>query len=219
MIDDNPRVAYAEIHGDEKVETAVGVLLRAVSWFADRGVTVERVLSDNGSAYTSYLWRDTCAELGIKAKKTPLSATDQREDRTLPPRPRRRLGILPPLQQRVSPPSSTPRLAPRIQSPPAPHRHRKQTTNHPVNQPAWAVQLERLGLPAVRWHDLRHFYASACAAAGIDIRKVSRWMGHDSVNTTDSIYTHLFNGDHETDMDKLGEVAARPVTASIPRIG
>ena len=71
----------------------------------------------------------------------------------------------------------------------------------------------------MRWHDLRHFYASACAAAGIDIRKVSRWMGHDSVNTTDSIYTHLFNGDHETDMDKLGEVAARPVTASIPRIG
>jgi len=70
VIDDNSRVAYAEIHGDEKAETAVSVLLRAVSWFADRGVTVERVLSDNGSAYKSHLWRDTCAELGIKAKKT-----------------------------------------------------------------------------------------------------------------------------------------------------
>jgi len=79
--------------------------------------------------------------------------------------------------------------------------------------------LERLGLPAVRWHDVRHFYASACAAAGIDIRKVSRWMGHASVNTTDSIYTHLFNGDHETDMDKLGEVAARPLPLPMPRIG
>jgi integrase len=63
--------------------------------------------------------------------------------------------------------------------------------------------LARLKLPAVRWHDLRHYYASACAAAGIQIRKVSRWMGHANINTTDSIYTHLFNGDHARDMDKL----------------
>lgn len=70
VIDDHSRVAYAEIHDDETAVTAVGVLLRAVSWFAARGVTVERVLSDNGSAYKSHLWRDTCAELGIKVKKT-----------------------------------------------------------------------------------------------------------------------------------------------------
>ena len=63
--------------------------------------------------------------------------------------------------------------------------------------------LVRLELPAVRWHDLRHYYASACAAAGIEIRKVSRWLGHANINTTDSIYTHLFNGDHASDMDKL----------------
>jgi transposase InsO family protein len=42
-----------------------------VSWFAALGVTVEGVLSDNGSAYKSHLWRDTCRELNIKAKKTP----------------------------------------------------------------------------------------------------------------------------------------------------
>lgn len=70
VIDDNSRVAYAEIHDDETAATAVGVLLRAVSWFAARGVTVERVLSDNGSAYKSHLWRDTCAELSIRVKKT-----------------------------------------------------------------------------------------------------------------------------------------------------
>jgi transposase InsO family protein len=46
------------------------VLRRAVSWFAARGVTVERVLSDNGSAYKSHLWRETCRELDIKVKKT-----------------------------------------------------------------------------------------------------------------------------------------------------
>ncbi|MBD3948174.1 IS481 family transposase, partial [Nocardioides ganghwensis] len=70
VIDDHSRVAYAEIHDDETAATAVGVLYRAVAWFAERGVVVERVLSDNGSAYKSFLWRDTCAELGIAVKKT-----------------------------------------------------------------------------------------------------------------------------------------------------
>lgn len=42
VIDDHSRVAYAEIHADEKAQTAIGVLRRAVSWFADRGVSVER---------------------------------------------------------------------------------------------------------------------------------------------------------------------------------
>ena len=70
VIDDYSRVAYAEIHDDETALTATGVLSRAVAWFGEHGVTVERVLSDNGSAYKSFLWRDTCAELGIVAKKT-----------------------------------------------------------------------------------------------------------------------------------------------------
>ena len=61
MIDDHSRVAYVEICADEKADTAIGVLRRAVAWFADRGVTVERVLSDNGSAYKSNAWRDACA--------------------------------------------------------------------------------------------------------------------------------------------------------------
>ena len=70
VIDDYTRLAYAECHDDEKATTAVAVLQRAVAWFAERGVIVERVLSDNGSAYKSDLWRDTCAELDIKVKKT-----------------------------------------------------------------------------------------------------------------------------------------------------
>ena len=50
VIDDHSRVAYAEIHDDETAATAVAVLRRAVAWFAARGVTIERVLSDNGGA-------------------------------------------------------------------------------------------------------------------------------------------------------------------------
>jgi transposase InsO family protein len=70
VIDDHSRVAYAEICTDEKAATAIGVLQRAVAWFAERGVTVERVLSDNGSAYRSYAWRDACTELRIIPKRT-----------------------------------------------------------------------------------------------------------------------------------------------------
>ncbi len=70
VVDDYTRLGYAECHDDETAATAVAVLYRAVAWFAERGVTVERVLSDNGSAYRSFLWHDTCEELGIKVKKT-----------------------------------------------------------------------------------------------------------------------------------------------------
>jgi transposase InsO family protein len=70
VLDDCSRVAYAEICADERADTAIGVLRRAVAWFAEHGVTVERVLSDNGSAYKSHAWRDACLELGITAKRT-----------------------------------------------------------------------------------------------------------------------------------------------------
>ena len=70
VLDDHSRVAYAEIHDDETAATATAVLRRAVAWFTARGVVVERVLSDNGSAYKSHAWRDTCHQLGITVKKT-----------------------------------------------------------------------------------------------------------------------------------------------------
>jgi transposase InsO family protein len=70
VIDDHSRVAYVEIHADEKAVTAIGVLQRAVAWFTNHGVTVERVLSDNGSCYRSHAWASTCDDLGIVHKRT-----------------------------------------------------------------------------------------------------------------------------------------------------
>lgn len=70
VIDDYSRVVYSEIHDDETAQTAVGVLRRAVAWFNERGVHVERVLSDNGSAYQSRAWRQACQELGVSLRKT-----------------------------------------------------------------------------------------------------------------------------------------------------
>jgi transposase InsO family protein len=70
VIDDHSRVAYVEARDDETKETASEVLRNAVAWFAERGVGVQRVLTDNGGCYRSFLWRDTCAELGIAHKRT-----------------------------------------------------------------------------------------------------------------------------------------------------
>ena len=70
VIDDHSRVAYVEAHDNETKETAALVLRNAVAWFAERGVTVQRVLTDNGGCYRSFLWRDTCAELGVTPKRT-----------------------------------------------------------------------------------------------------------------------------------------------------
>ena len=70
VIDDHSRVAYVEARDDETKETATEVLRNAVAWFAVRGVTVQRVLTDNGGCYRSFLWRDVCAELGITHKRT-----------------------------------------------------------------------------------------------------------------------------------------------------
>ena len=69
-IDDHSRLAYSEVLPDETAATATGFWRRAVAWFAAAGVTIERVLTDNGSCYRSALWTSTCRELGITAKYT-----------------------------------------------------------------------------------------------------------------------------------------------------
>ncbi len=67
---DHSRLTYAEIHDDETAITAIAVLRRAISWFAQRGAQVQRAPLDNGSPYVSHAWRDTCRELDIVHKRT-----------------------------------------------------------------------------------------------------------------------------------------------------
>lgn len=69
-VDDSSRAAYVEILEDETASTAVGFLRRAVAWFPKRGIEGCRVLTDNGSAFKSHLWAETCDELGLAVKKT-----------------------------------------------------------------------------------------------------------------------------------------------------
>jgi transposase InsO family protein len=69
-VDDHSRLAYAEVLTDEKGATAAGFLRRAVEFFAGHGVKVERVMTDNGGAYRSFLHAATCSELGLRHIRT-----------------------------------------------------------------------------------------------------------------------------------------------------
>jgi transposase InsO family protein len=65
-IDDASRLAYSEVLADERKGSAVPFLERAVAWFARQGVTVERVMTDNGPAYRSHDWRHACGGLALR---------------------------------------------------------------------------------------------------------------------------------------------------------
>jgi transposase InsO family protein len=69
-VDDATRLAYVEVLEDERGETAAGFLRRAVEWFRSMGITVERVMSDNGSCYRSKLHAQACRELEIRHLRT-----------------------------------------------------------------------------------------------------------------------------------------------------
>jgi transposase InsO family protein len=69
-VDDTSRLAYVEILDDEKGATCVGFLRRAIDWFADHGITVERVMTDNGTGYRSKVHAAAIAELEIKHLRT-----------------------------------------------------------------------------------------------------------------------------------------------------
>jgi transposase InsO family protein len=66
MVDDHSRLAYVEVLADERGSTAAAFLRRGIGWFAERGVAVERVLSDNGSCYRSRWHAEACRELGLR---------------------------------------------------------------------------------------------------------------------------------------------------------
>jgi transposase InsO family protein len=69
-IDAYSRLAYSEFAGVENADNCTAFLDRAVTWFARHGITVERVLTDNGVGYRSFAWRDLCADLDIRHSRT-----------------------------------------------------------------------------------------------------------------------------------------------------
>ena len=69
-IDDASRVAFSQIWPDEKAASAVAFLKAAVAYYASLGVTVSRVMTDNGSCYKAFAFREACRALGLKHIRT-----------------------------------------------------------------------------------------------------------------------------------------------------
>jgi transposase InsO family protein len=65
-----PPQAYTEILNDERKETAVGLFQRAHAYFTDCGITMQRILTDNGGCYKSFLWREALTAAAITHKRT-----------------------------------------------------------------------------------------------------------------------------------------------------
>lgn len=69
-VDDATRLAYVEVLPNEKARTAIGFLSRAIAFYAAHGITVERVMTDNGGAYVSTAHAVACRALGIRHIRT-----------------------------------------------------------------------------------------------------------------------------------------------------
>jgi transposase InsO family protein len=69
-IDDASRIAFAQVMPDEKKESAVAFLKAALAYYQSLGVTVARVMTDNGSCYKAFDFRDACRNLGLKHIRT-----------------------------------------------------------------------------------------------------------------------------------------------------
>ena len=69
-IDDATRLAYVEVLPDERRSSTTGFLVRALRWFRERGIRVERVMTDNGSGYVARLFRKALRMLSIRHIRT-----------------------------------------------------------------------------------------------------------------------------------------------------
>jgi transposase InsO family protein len=69
-VDDNSRIAFAKVMPSERKRSAIAFLKAALAYYASLGVTVERVMTDNGSCYKSFAFRRACKRLGLRHIRT-----------------------------------------------------------------------------------------------------------------------------------------------------
>jgi transposase len=109
-VDDATRLAYAEVLANERGPTAAAFLERAVAWFASLGITVERILSDNGACYRSNAHAHACHQLGIRHHFTrPYRPRTNGKEQRDSSRPSRAAG---PTARSTAPPPNAPQPFP-----------------------------------------------------------------------------------------------------------
>jgi transposase InsO family protein len=95
-VDDHSRLAYSEVLNDERKETAAEFWQRANAFFSGHGITVERVLTDNGSCYRSRLFAQTLSDADIIHKRTRPYRPQTNGGGASEPHPPRRMGYVRP---------------------------------------------------------------------------------------------------------------------------
>ena len=143
-VDDHSRLAYSENLDDERKDTAAEFWRRANAFFADHGIIVKRVLTDNGNCYRSKTFADALGDQIIHKRTRPYRPqTTGRSSGQ--PHAGHRMGLRPDLPVRDRPCQHLPELAASLQSPPTPHRHRRKDTHRAptCSQPAREEQLDR----------------------------------------------------------------------------
>jgi transposase InsO family protein len=129
-LDAHSRLVYSELLTDERKDTAAAFWLRAQTWFNECGITVRKVLTDNGSCYRSHVFRDALGEIEHRRTRPYRPQTNgkvERFHRTLVDEwAYARL-----YRSDAERCSQFPTLVTHLQSPPRPHRTRRPTTRHP----------------------------------------------------------------------------------------
>ena len=136
IVDDHSRLAYAELHDDEKAATVTAFLERALAFFAEHGIHAKRVMTDNAFAYVNS--RSLRELLSRQPDPAPhhraLPATHQRQGRTLPPNDGPRMGLRTQLPHTPPPRPSAATLARALQHQPTPQLTRRPATHQPRSQ-------------------------------------------------------------------------------------
>jgi transposase len=159
LVDDHSRLAYSELHRDERALTVTGFVERGLAFYAAHGIEPKRLLSDNAFVYRkNRSLRELLERSSIQHRFHPTPpATDKREGRTLPTNLEARMGTRRDLPDKRSPSRSAVTLAPLLQ-----HAQTAQLTRRPVAdqscpQPPEAGQLDPLlgGHPGTQCHSRR----------------------------------------------------------------
>ena len=139
-IDDASRLAYTEILPDERKASAIAFLERALAWFMRHGVSVERIMTDNGSAYRSHDFRAACTSAGVRHLRTKpyTPRTNGKAERFLQTVMRECAYARAFRSSQGACRRPAPLAAPLQHAPPA-YRPRRPTTHQPARheQPAW----------------------------------------------------------------------------------
>ena len=152
IVDDHSRLAYLELHDDERAETVTAFVERALAFFESQGIVAKRLMTDNGF---SYVKNRSLRELLAEPRHPPshqraLPAAHQRQSRALPADDGARMGIRPRLPLTSTPQPSAATLARQLQPATATQLTRRPATNQPRSQRPWAGQLDRMDCPAPR---------------------------------------------------------------------